>query len=136
MIIVVAGLFKLFVQLITQIQLLRILIVQLGIFFIGILDFPSHLTDILHNLFRRYHVQNITESKIHIGNSLGAFRFQKRNEHIQQIIILIKRDFCNTIIRNVLRLYKRIFHLSTVCIAVRIYSRTKLFKIFLKAGYQ
>ena len=136
MIVILACLLKLIVQTVTQIQLCGILIVQLHILFISILDLPPNLTDILHDLFRRNHIQHIAERKIHIGNSLRTPGFQKSNQHIEQVIILIQWNFRDAVIGNILRAHKTVFHLACIRIAIGIHNWPRLFKKLIKTGYK
>ena len=71
-VVILAGLFKLVIQFIAQVQAFGIPFIQFHIFAIGVLDFSSDLADILHNFLGRNHIQHITELEVNICHSLGS----------------------------------------------------------------
>ena len=70
-VIILAGLFKLVIQLITQVQAFGIPFIQFHVFAIGVLDFSSDLADILHDFLGGNHIQHVAELEVNICHTLG-----------------------------------------------------------------
>ena len=135
-VVVDAGLFHHHIELIAEIQLLRILVVELHILGIDIAEFLAVLLDVFHDLLRRNELRQVLELKVHIKHTLRAFRIHQCQEHAQKIIVIVQVNLRQKIIRNALGLFQRIYDLLVVRIVEGIHHRIEFFDEFAEAPHR
>ena len=106
--IVCARLLEHRIELIPEIQLVRIPVLKFCIFGIAVLQLLPDLPYVLHDLPGRNHLRELFKAEVRVDDPLTPLRLNERHEHFQEIIVQIEMHRAQHIFRDPGGLFLRI----------------------------